>query len=124
MTDHVDDWIKEHLGEHREVPADLVQSAKDLVAAVPSAPCPHCGKPITPFKRKPQGLWVWGWLFAAALSFGLSFAFPRRFMQFLALALFCGIKWAVDWRALKTKMIIFKALSEEPSRLHEHESRL
>lgn len=56
---------------------------------------------------------VWAWLAAAAISFAGSFAFPRWFLQFLALALFFGIKWIVEERAARSQVLLFKALSEE-----------
>ena len=130
MTDHFDDWMKEHLGQTREVPADLVQKAKDLVPGPrPSAACPHCGKPITPFKKAPaQARWNLLWLAAAGVSFALSFAVPRYFVQFLVVTLVCAFKWIVERRAMKTQILIYKALSEgegsEGSRLHRHASRL
>ena len=127
MNDPVDDLIKDYLGETRPVPPGLVQKAKDLMgASSPSAACPHCGKPITPFKKPPRAQkWNALWLGTAVLAFALSFVFPLYFMQFLAAALFCGFKWAIERRALKTQILIYKALSEtEHHRLHQHSSRL
>ena len=130
MTDRIDDWIKEHLGGSREVPADLVQKAKDLVpGGRPSAVCPHCGGRITPFKKPPsRSRWNLLWLGAAALSFALSYAFPHYFMQFLAVSLVSAFKWLVEHRAMKTQILIYKALAEdegsEGSRLHRHASHL
>ena len=131
MTDRIDEWIKESLGENREVPTELVQQAKDLIpAARPGAVCPHCGKPVTPFKRSPKAQKAWNalWLIASAGSFALSFAFPRYFFQLLVATLLCGVKWIVENRVMKTQILIYKALSEgegpEQSRLHRHASRL
>ena len=130
MSDPLDDQIKEYLGENRPVPPELVRRAKELMPETgPSANCPHCGKRITPFKKPPQAQkWNVLWLLAGAAAFILSFAFARYFLQFLAVALFCGFKWALDRRALKTQILIYRALQEDDAagqhRLHTPSSRL
>ena len=128
MTEPMDHWIKEALGEQREVPADLVQRAKDLVPGKRfSVDCPHCGKAITPFKKQPSA-WINAlWLVAALGAFALSFVIRRYFMQCLAVSVVCAFKWAIDARAMKTKILIYKALQEtesDPNRLHRHSSHL
>ena len=138
MSDRLDDSIKDHLGETREVPPGLVQKAKDLMPAAPASPagrrpgvgkCPHCGKSVTPFKEggtPPPWNWLWFALAGAALA--LSFVFKLYFMQFLVLTLLLGFKGIVDQRARKTQILIYKALSGEEGgqrhRLHQHTTRL
>ncbi len=131
MSDPLDDSIKDYLGQTRAVPADLVQKAKDLM--LPGRPgvgkCPHCGKPVTPFKNGvPSGPWNQLWFLAAAGALVASFIFHLYFMQFLVLVLLFGFKGIVDQRAQKTKILIYKALSEEEGgkrhRLHQHTTRL
>ena len=131
MSDHLDDSIKEYLGETRAVPTELVQKAKDLMS--PSRPgvgkCPHCGKPVTPFKEGAvSGPWEALWLIAAGTALTASFFLRPYFMQFLVLALLFGFKGILDQRARKTKILIYKALSGDEDgkrhRLHQHTTRL
>lgn len=124
--------------EHESVPETLIQKAKALrSASSATAPserslkCPHCGKGITPFKRmlSHQKLLNTLWFLGAVGAFLLSFAFPRYFIQCVALSVLFGIKWIVDQRASKTQILVYKALAEssekaESSRLHEHKSHL
>ena len=131
MNDRLDDSIKEYLRETREVPPGLVQKAKDLVPAVRPGvgKCPHCGKPVTPFKNGGiPGPWNLLWFVSAGVSLALSFYFKPYFMQFLVLTLLLGYKGIVDQRALKTQILIYKALSDEEGgrrhRLHHHTTRL
>ncbi len=138
MSDPLDDFIKDYLGETRAVPPGLVQKAKDLVSTNPASPaggrpgvgkCPHCGKPITPFKGGGMsGSWSQLWLVAAGAVLIASFFLRPYFMQFLVLALLFGFKGIVDQRARKTQILIYKALSEEEGgmrhRLHQHTTRL
>ena len=130
MTDHIDEWMKEHLGETREVPHALVQKAKDLVPGKRSGSvrCPHCGEAITPFKKPPSSDWNLLWAVAGALAFGLSFVFPDYFYQCLTVTALCGVKWIVERRAKKTQILVYKALSEGEGTgqggLHRHTSRL
>ncbi len=112
------------------VPLAPLAKAKALVGAK-TALCPHCRKPITPFKTplKTQRLLNFVWLAAAMLCFGLSFAFKRYFFQCLVAAALLGVKWIVDARAIKTQILIYKALSDDtPERhsrdLHRHSGRL
>jgi hypothetical protein len=131
MTDRIDGWIQDHLGENREVPRDAVQKAKDLMPGRrQAAACPHCGKPITGLK-KPLSAQRWSnalWLGAAVGAFVLSFVFPKYFVQCLVVALICACKWIVEHRATKTQILIYKALSQEAGteqhRLHKHGSPL
>ena len=107
--------------------AASVARAQGLMGHVPTLKCPHCGKPITPFKQplKRQRLWSGLWLGLALLSFLLSFLIPRYFFQCLVVALLFGIKWIVDQRAQKTKVLIYKALQhEEHQSLHRLSSHL
>lgn len=128
MNDNIDDLIKKSLEkqareitgaqgewEKESVPPDWIASAKALGARQKSASCPHCGKPITAFK-KPLTAQKWTnflWLSLASASFGLSFVFRGYFMQFLLVAMLAGIKAIVELRATKTQILIYKALSEE-----------
>jgi hypothetical protein len=110
--------MEEELPE-QEIPAGLVEKAKRLVKnSGQSAPCPHCGKHITPFKR-PTANQKWTnllWLLLTVISFALSFVFRRYFMQFLALTVIAGVRWAVEMRASKTQIMIYRALSEDPEK--------
>ncbi len=131
MSDQLDDSIKDYLGETRQVPPGLVQKAKDLMpSARPGVgKCPHCGKPVTPFKE--GGMpppWNWLWFAFSGAALALSFIFRPYFMQFLVLTLLLGCKGIVDQRARKTQILIYKALSQEEGgqrhRLHQHTTRL
>ena len=131
MSDHLDDSIKEYLGQTRAVPPALVQKAKDLVPV--SRPgvgkCPHCGKPVTPFKEGGlTGPWNILWFVASGAAMTLSFVFKPYFMQFLVLTALLGFKGILDQRARKTQILIYKALSGDESgqrhRLHQHTTRL
>lgn len=113
--------------ESEKAPAASVRRAQGLMGHVPTLQCPHCGKPITPFKQpfKRQRFWNGLWLTLGILAFALSFLIPRYFFQYLAAALLFGIKWIVDQRAQKTKILIYKALqSEEHQSLHRISSHL
>ena len=135
MSDRLDESIKDYLGETRELPSGLAQSAKDLIPSpAPKEPgrrgkCPHCGKPVTPFKdgRVPFP-WSYLWYGLAGASLTLSFFMPDHFLQFLVLTLLLGGKGIVDQRARATQILIYKALSPEEGaerhRLHQHTTRL
>lgn len=112
--------------EGTQVPAEFVARAKSLMPGRTAA-CPHCGKPITPFKKPPaRQRWLNAlWLAGMTVSFALSFVFPARFYQCLAAALLFGIKWIVDQKATRTQILIYKALEDgEKSHLHRGDSRL
>lgn len=49
------------------------------------------------------------WLLAASISFVLSFAVPRYFLQFLAAFVILGAKWAIDAKSAKTLIMISEA---------------
>ncbi|GEM_PF-1228034 len=113
--------LLENSGEalRERVPDRSLAQAKGLYTpsrsgSGPSPRCPHCGGAITPFKGSPaQGrLRAALWLTAAAAAFAASFFVPRYFLQFLALALLFGIRWALDARASRTRVLIYKALQE------------
>jgi hypothetical protein len=103
--------------EKEKVSLKAIQKAKSLVAAQKSPLCPHCGKPVTVFKKPllRQRLENSGWLLGAVAAFGLSFVFKRYFMQCLVLALLAAVKWIVDERATRTRVMIYKALKEDSS---------
>lgn len=131
MNDRLDESIKDYLGQTRELPAGLGQKAKDLMPGPGpgAARCPHCGKPIAPPKKPLSSDWNLLWLAAAAAAFAASFALPDYFFQALAVALVCAFKWLIDYRARKTQILIYKAMSGEEKdapghRLHRHTSRL
>ena len=121
---------REAESENRPVPPELVERAKSLMTSPDkSAACPHCGKPITPFK-KPLRIQKWTnlfWMLVMAVSFTLSFVFRRYYMQCLAVSLLAGFKWALEMRATKTQILVYKALSEGSehghSRLQEVKNR-
>jgi hypothetical protein len=117
-------------GSASAAPASLRRKAKSLWRA-PKALCPHCGKSVTALKKPlgPQATQLAICVFGFAASFVLSFVFPRYFMQFLLLAGLCGFKAIVDLKAVKTQILVYKALSETPMRhdggsLHNHPGRL
>ena len=127
--DNIEKFIKNYLAEERkEPPRAAVERAKALMTGRPGAACPHCGKPITPFKRPLQNQRLWNalWLLLAAGSFALSFVFRGYFIQWIALAVLFGVKWIVDQKAAKTQVLIYKALQEkdpkEPSPRDLHRS--
>ena len=113
--------------EKEKITPDMVHKAKALMdPKTKSVPCPHCGKPITPFK-KPLSSQQWAnfaWLVLALVSLGLSFIFRHYFIQFLVVTALAGMKCIVEMRATKTQILIYKALSDdkgsEKHRLHEH----
>ena len=123
--------LNEREADNEKVPGDWIKEAKNLLPKAPGIHCPHCGKGITPFKKSvgSQQILNFLWLGVAVVSFGASFYYKHYFYQFLALALFFGIKWIVDRRAARTQVLIYKALKEEGSLdnsrdLHKHSSRL
>ena len=107
--------LNERESEKETVPADWVQQAKDLALKNYMVRCPYCAKPITPFKKplKTQNLYNLLWLALSAAAFLFSFAYRRYFFQCLALALFFGIKWAVDQKSTKTQILIYKSLKDD-----------
>jgi anti-sigma factor RsiW len=97
-----------------EAPRALVQRAKALRAArqPASVACPHCRRPL-PFRaplgrRKALDL---VWLALATASFATSFFMPRYFVQWVALAVFFGFKWAIDRKATRTQIFVYKSLA-------------
>ena len=105
---------EEAAAQGQKVPPGLIQATKDLFRKTARLSCPHCGKAITPFKKSPQKQsWLnWAWLSLAVASFLLSFVFRRYFFQCLVLALLFGVKWIVDQKAARTRILIYKALKE------------
>ena len=129
--DKTDAYIKEYLSgvTNEKVPTALLNRVKKFKLQGPGPLCPHCGKPITSFKKPLAGqrLWNIAWASSAALSFLLSFLFHRYFFQFVALTVLFGVKWIVDQRATKTQILIYKALQEEAapsSRLEKYEEEI
>ncbi len=108
-------------------PAAAVRRAQSLMGQTPTLKCPHCGKPITPFKQPLKRQWFWSvlWLGLAILLFVLSFLIRRYFFQCLVAAVLFGVQWIVDQRARKTQILIYKALQqEEQQSLHRIPSHL
>ena len=112
--------------ENEKVASRDIDRARSLMGGgSKKAACPHCGKPITAFK-KPLNSQKWtnlAWVLAAAASFALSFVFRRYFMQFLVVTVLAGVKALVELRATKTQILIYKSLSNEDKsqqRLHQH----
>src|SRR3989338_1098015 len=110
----------ENSSERQMVPQDWMERVKALNLGHSSALCPHCRKPITPFRRPigKQKLQSALWLLSSTTAFLASFYFHRYFYQCLALALFCGIKWIMDRRAIKSQILIYKALKDDNESAH------
>ena len=65
------------------------------------------------------------WLLASGLSFGLSFALPRYFLQFLVAAVILSMKWIFDSKATKTLIMIHNAWKEHDDKgLHRIMDRI
>lgn len=104
------------------VPQRLIRAAQALRS--PDL-CPHCGKALPLRKPSPPRAWMKNTLLGSALAaFTLSFVFPRHFLQWLALAVVLGVKWAIDLKAFRTQLLIYKAITDEPRDLHRHSSHL
>ena len=104
-------------------PLEWVEQAKGLFPKPATAQCPYCRKPITPFKKplKTQSLINFLWLALSMVSFAGSFVIRRYFFQCLVLALFFGIKWAIELKSTKTQILIYKALKDESSDVHSRD---
>lgn len=122
--DPIDSKIKSYLSdaENENVPVDLVARAKALLPGTNRLSCPHCAKPITPFKTPLAGQKVKNavWAILAIVCFAGSFVIPKYFFQFLVAFLFFGFRWIVDQKATKTQIFVYKTLSDredsEPKR--------
>lgn len=115
--DELDHLIRQHVErtvDAEKVPPGALRKAKKLLSEG-GISCPHCGKPITPFKkpRSKQRLWNLLWLCLAIGTFSTSFVFRHYFFQWLVLALFFGFKWILEQRTSRTQVLIYKALREE-----------
>ena len=53
------------------------------------------------------------WLIGAGVTFLISFAVPRYFLQFLILTLLMGIKWIFSGGSTKTVVMIYDALKRK-----------
>lgn len=117
--------------KNENVPPDMIRKAQALMGSkTKSASCPHCGKPITPFKT-PLSSQQWmnrAWLALTLGSLALSFVIHRYFIQCLVVTALAGMKCIVEMRATKTQILIYKALTAtdgpEHHRLHHETSRL
>ena len=65
------------------------------------------------------------WLLASGLSFGLSFALPRYFLQFLVAAVILSLKWIFNSKTTKTLIMIQNAWKERDNKgLHRIMDRI
>ena len=53
------------------------------------------------------------WLFAGLVFLALSFMFRHYFLQFLAIAVILGFKWAMEGEGAKRVIMIFKGIPEK-----------
>ncbi|MDP2920854.1 MAG: zf-HC2 domain-containing protein [Candidatus Omnitrophota bacterium] len=53
------------------------------------------------------------WFFMAITAFGLSFVFRGYFLQFLAMSVVLGFKWAMEGEGAKRVIMIFKGIQEK-----------
>ncbi len=142
----MDQGIKDFLEKERESRRRLEEMAEAEAERVPSkalrkarqafpsgrpgpASCPHCGKPVTPFRKSPgrQKLAVVLWAVVAVAAFALSFVFPRYFMQCLLVSALAGFKGLLEGRVFKTQVLIYKALRDgegDAQHLHRLSSHL
>jgi len=60
-------------------------------------------------KKKPE----LKWLFAGLVFLALSFVFRHYFLQFLAIAVILGFKWAMEGEGAKRVIMIFKGIPEK-----------
>ncbi|NQT47168.1 MAG: zf-HC2 domain-containing protein [Candidatus Omnitrophica bacterium] len=101
------------------------------------AGCPECLENLVIAKETDmptkKGLWNGliefakknRWLLASGLSFGLSFALPRYFLQFLTATVILSLKWIFDSRATKTLIMIHNAWKERDNKgLHRIMDRI
>lgn len=111
---------------NERVHESLLRAASGSVPARAGASsCPHCGGAITPFKKSParQKLTIGLWAAVSLAGLGASFVFPRYFVQCLVVCVLAGVKAIVDQRALKTQILVYRALEEPfdaPKRGHLH----
>ena len=112
------------------VPETLLQKVRARIPQAGAAVCPHCHKPVTPFKKPlaQQKLLNLLWLAAGTLLFVLSFLIRHFYVQLVVVGALCIAKWIVDQKSTKTQIMIYKALSDEPGEksphLHRVESHL
>lgn len=106
-------------------PGRVIQRAKDIAIRTDQQTkdriCPYCRRVLpTPLeepssvRRREAGkpsIWLkkGRWLIGALLAFGLSFFFPRYFLQFLILAAILGGKWIFDTASTRTLIMIYDA---------------
>jgi len=117
----------DEMSSRADAPKEWVQKTKEMGAPAATT-CPHCGKGAATLKsvaQRRQALNVL-WLALAVLSFSASFVFSRRFIQFLALALFFGLLWILERRAIKAQIMVHKVMNtqgQEAEREHGQHSR-
>ena len=116
--------------QNEKVPVTLLEKVRSRLPGGPSALCPHCRRPITPFKKPlSRQKWFNGlWFLAGCVLLGVSFFHKHFFMQWVVLGALCIAKWIVDQKSTKTQIMIYKALSEDAQEktrhLHRVESNL
>jgi hypothetical protein len=64
-------------------------------------------------KKKPE----LKWFFSALLFFALSFIVRHYFLQFLAVAVILGFKWAMEGEGAKRVIMIFKGIQEKEKKV-------
>ena len=117
-------------GEGRKRIEDHIACCNDCLDNVVSA---H--ESVKKFKKGKAGVMkkINVYLVLAVISFILSFAFQRYFVQFLTAALLLGIKWIADAKSTKMLVMIYEAWKtggeKEASRIlstldRDHKSRL
>jgi len=57
------------------------------------------------------------WLFAGLFFFILSFIFRHYFLQFLAISVILGFKWAMEGESAKRVIMIFKGIQEKEKKV-------
>lgn len=117
-----------------QVPVDWTRRAQALAAAAPDGlECPHCHRQISAARGavlKRRKWMTYAWLGGCLLSFAASFWVPRYFVQWTVLAALLGLKWILDVRAVRSQVLIYRALREggtpmgESGRLQKHRAHL
>jgi len=62
------------------------------------------------------------WLLMAMAAFGLSFVFRGYFLQFLAIGVVLGFKWAMEGEGAKRVVMIFKGMKDKDAESHKEDA--
>jgi len=105
----------ESLGRGKKCPAALKQRIKNNIGVAERSSASDAGAKLAKARfaipeKKRLGL---KWLFSAIFFFALSFAFRHYFLQFLAIAVILGFKWAMEGEGAKRVIMIFKGIPEK-----------